>query len=287
LLRAYLSYVPETDGYTVVWKAEAFLQQYPYSPVSANVDVIKEQSMTDAETWFNALLAEADLMVAEKQFQQALDLLQMIPAQNLAPERHEQLKQRIDELILTEAVDRETTKIEQMQGLQRTWNEAMALAESGDADGAIAALNALQDTEFAARADEKIVELSEQAARDARRTAADLFVRSTKTDDIQSRKDLLVESRRVLKDILLKYPEADVSDKVEGNIRMVEKKMNELDPMLLPVIEEQEKERTRAQQMSAPSMDETDPFGLETPAPPSPPPATGRPLPVLTPQAIQ
>ena len=287
LLRAYLRYIPEADGYTVVWKAEEFLQQYPYSPVSSNVDVIKEQSMIEAEAWFTDALAEADRLAEEKQFQLALDKLQMIPAQNLAPDRNEQLKQRLDELILAEAADRETAKLEQIQGLQRTWNEAMALADSGDPDGAIAALNTLQGTEFAVRADEKIAEISEQAARDARRIAADFFVRSTKTDDIQSRKDLLVQSRRVLKDILLKYPQVDISNKVEGNIRMVEKKMNELDPMLLSTIEQQEKERARMQETPAPSMDEADPFDLDTPETSPAPPTTGRPLPVLTPQAIQ
>ncbi len=287
LLRAYLSYIPQVDGYSVVWKAEEFLQQYPYSPVSSNVDVIKEQSMSDAEAWFTAVLAEADRLAEEKQFQQALDMLQLVPAQNLAPARHEQLKQRLDELILAEAVDRETAKIEQMQGLQRTWNEALALAESGDLDEAIVLLRGLQDTEFAARADEKIAEISEQAARTMRRTAADLFVRSTKTDDIQSRKDMLVESRRVLKDILLKYPEVDISDKVKGNISMVEKKMNELDPMLLPAIEQQEQERARAQEMPEANMDEADPFDIETPETSPVPAPTGRPLPVLIPKAIQ
>jgi hypothetical protein len=79
----------------------------------------------------------------------------------------------------------------------------------------------------------------------------------------------------------------DISNKVEGNIRMVEKKMNELDPMLLSTIEQQEKERARMQETLAPSMDEADPFDLETPETSPAPPTTGRPLPVLTPQAIQ
>ena len=139
----------------------------------------------------------------------------------------------------------------------------------------------LRGTEYEDRAMEKVEELSLTAAKNERRRAADLFVRSMKTDDLENRKQLLVESRQVLKGILDKYPDVEVADKVQGNIRTVEKKMNELDPMLLPELEEQENQQLRQEP-------EIDGFDME-PATQIIPQAepTLQTLPVYNPQSLQ
>lgn len=282
LLRGYLRANPARDGYSVVYLAERFLQQYPYSPVSPNVDIIKDEMRVAADMWFDENLAKADLLVEGKQFEDAISLLQNLPQDKLSPENQEKLKGKLDGLVLAEAVERETLKIEKMQALQSTWNEGTALAESGDSDGAIAIFNQLKGTEFDERAQERIDELSLTSAKSERRKAADLFVRSNKTDDPENKKLLLVESRQVLKDILDKYPDVEVADKVRGNIRTVEKKMNELDPMLLPELEEQERQQERLQET------EIDGFDIESSpqaAPQSSPTLPG--LPVYTPQSQQ
>ncbi|MGI9538455.1 MAG: hypothetical protein ACR2PB_15390, partial [Desulfocapsaceae bacterium] len=111
---------------------------------------------------------------------------------------------------------------------------------------------------------------------------ADLFVRSMKTDDMENRKQLLIESRQVLRDILGKYPDVEVADKVRGNIGTVEKKMNELDPMLLPELEEQERQQERLQE------NEIDGFDIEPSTPTMPQTAPdAQVLPVSPPQSLQ
>lgn len=264
LLRGYLGFVPSRDGYSVVYKAEQFLQQYPYSPVSPNVDIIKDETRLAADQWFLGKITEADLLVETKKFDEAIALLQTIPQDKLSPENLLQLKEKLDGLVLAEAVERETVKIEKMQALQSTWNEGASFAESGDYDAAIAVFSELKGTEYNDRAQERIDELSLTAAKIERRRAADLFVRSMKTDDLENRKELLVESRQVLKDILEKYPDVEVAEKVEGNVRTVEKKMNELDPMLLPELIEKEKQQ---ELMQEPEFDgfETEPVDPLTP----------------------
>lgn len=263
LLRGYLRYIPEQDGYSVVYKAEEFLQQYPYSPVSANVDLIKAETMTLADGWFADKLEAADRLLEGKQFEEAIVLLQSLPQDKLSPENLLALKEKIDNLVLAEAVERETTKIEKMQSLQSTWNEGAAYAEAGDYDIAIEVFTQLLGTEYDTRAEERIEELSLTAAKYQRRRAADLFVRSNKTDDPQSRKQLLVESRQVLKDILKKYPDVEVADKVRGNIRTVEKKMNEIDPMLLPELEQQERDQLKRQEAELEMQSEIDGFDID------------------------
>lgn len=286
LLRSYLGYIPARDGFSIVWKAEEFLQQHPYSPVSDNVDMIKTDAVRRADLWFTSFMAQADALVAEKQFQEAIALLQSVPADKLSPDNLVLLKEKLDGLILAEAVDRETVKLEKMQELQRIWNEGTALAEAGEFDNAIEVYRELEGTEYDARVQEKIGELALTASKIERRKAADLFVRSTKTDDMAAKKQLLTESRRVLKDILEKYPDVDIADKVRGNIRQVEKKMNQLDPMMLPEIEQRE----RDQQMLEPSVDEEikiEGFDVDSPVEPSLNQTKKVILPINTPQSLQ
>jgi hypothetical protein len=178
-----------------------------------------------------------------------------------------------------------------MQELQRTWNDGMLRAEAEDYAGAIEIFTTLLDSEFGARATEKIKELSLKAAMIERRKAADLFIRFSKTTDIESKKRLLVESRRVLKDILVKYPEVEIADKVVGNINRVEQEMNVLDPQLLPTIKEQEQRqellREEEQQPVPVGVDVFD-LPLSAPEQPAPaaPPASSEPLPVRTPDQL-
>ena len=285
LLRDYLSYAPSDDGYGVVWRAETFLQNYPYSPVSTNVEIIKEETLQAADQWFERQLAEAVQLVEDQQVQQAITTLQTIPQDKLSPDKLSILKEKLDNLVLAEAVERETEKIEAMQALQSIWNEGTARAESGDYDGAVQSFSGLLGTEYEARARERIDELSLTAAKEERRRAADLFVRSTKTDDLESQKDLLAQSWLALADILAKYPDVEIADRVQSNIRTVEKKISEVDPLLLDNL--RERQRQIGQSM-VDSEIEIDGFDIESSGQMQPEsPAAPSPLPVVMPQPLQ
>jgi len=286
LLRAYLGFVPAADGFSVAWKAEEFSQTYPYSPVSENVDIIKAETLARADQWFAALMQQTEGLVAEKSFAEAIALLKDVPADKLSPENLVLLNEKLDNLMLAEAVDRETVKIEKMQELQRIWNDGMVHADAGDFPEAIAVFEQLQGTDYEIRAAEKIAELALTASKIERRKAADLFVRSTKTQELPAKKQLLIESRQTLKDILENYPDVEVADKVRGNIRQVEKKMNEIDPLLLPELEAQERE----QQMRQGLVDDEiriEGFDVDTPETPSTDQPKKAVLPIYTPQALQ
>jgi TPR repeat protein len=79
-------------------------------------------------------------------------------------------------------------------------------------------------------------------AQDERRKAADLYMLYTRTADIQEKKRLLLNSRRILKDILVKYPSVEIAPKVAGNIARVEQEIRSLDPNLLHTPADQEQE---------------------------------------------
>jgi|GEM_PF-2281261 len=73
-------------------------------------------------------------------------------------------------------------------------------------------------------------------AQDERLKAAGLYNRYRKgfnIDDVETKKKLLLESRRILKDILIKYPNIEIASKVSNNIEQVEQEIRSIDPNLL------------------------------------------------------
>ncbi len=240
LLRNFLGFIPERDGYKVVWQAEKFLTNYPYSPVASNVDFIKEAVVQGADSWFSSLIAEVDTFKEEKKFEEALEFLETIPTDILSADHQIQIKEKNEEVLLAEAVERETEKMALVQELQHQWNNGMVLAKDGKYDEAIVVFTNLLDTEYSAKAENKLNELSLEAAKTDRKKAANLFVRFTKTTDMESRKKLLVESRKLLKNILVKYPEVEIGAKVRKNIERVELEMNAIDPALVIMADQEE-----------------------------------------------
>ena len=239
VLRNYLGFIPERDGYKIIWQAEKFLASYPYSPVVSNVELIKDSVKAAADKWFNGLLGEVNNLGQEKQFAKALKLLETVPTDIVGPEKQLVINSKKEELQLAEAVENETGKMVRMQDLQNQWNNGMLLAKGGRYEEAIVVFTNLLDTEYSTKAEAKIKELSIDAAKVDRRKAADLFIRFTKTSDIESKKKLLVESRKLLKNILIKYPDVDIASKVAGNIERVEQEMNKIDPNLVFIADQE------------------------------------------------
>ncbi|MDD3813958.1 MAG: hypothetical protein PHZ02_04875 [Desulfocapsaceae bacterium] len=233
MLKSYLGFNPANDGYTVVWQADKFLQTYPYSPVASNVDIIRTAAREQADKWSKTVLVEADELAGQKQYQEALSKLEAVPGAIVNHDTQQQITKKAGELALAEKLENETTKLEKKQELDRRWNEGMRLMEGAQYDKAIEVFTPMLDTDYSVKADKKIAEASLQAAEAERRNAADVFIRFTKAPDVESKKKLLIESRRRLMDILVKYPGVEITDKVLGNIKRVEKEMNALDPELV------------------------------------------------------
>jgi len=169
LLRNYLGFRPERDGYKLVWQSDKFLAEYPYSPVSSNVDIIKNSAQNRVEQWLDTFLADVDAMAEEERFQDALLKLETLQEDILSGEKLIEIRKKSDDLTLAEAVSRETKKIEKMQTLQRQWNEALLLIDQGEFDQAIEVLTNMLDSDYAAKADNKIADEAREADRpDAR-----------------------------------------------------------------------------------------------------------------------
>lgn len=275
ILRDYLGFVPERDGYKTLPQTIKFQTDYPYSPVSANVELIRNSTMAAADKWFNGLMTEVDNLAREKDINKAIRVLETLPSDILSPEKQLAINAKMEELQTTEAVADEAGKMAKVQDLQNQWNNGLLLANEGRYEEAVAVFTTLLDTEFSSKARAKIDELSLEAANADRKKAADYFIRFTRTDDVENKKKLLVESRKLLKNILLKYPKVEIAAKVQGNIERVEQEMNLIDPNLVYM----------ADQGMAPTVQDND-SGRASTAPDQPEtmkPTTGE----QTPPAIQ
>lgn len=242
MLRNYLGFIPEQDGYKIVWQADTFLSNYPYSPVASNVDYIRESALLRADDWFNSFIAAVDALGAEKKFDEALELLETMPTDIIDADKQLQVKGKNEELLLAAAVEKETDKMAVMQELQHQWNNGMLLVRGGRYDEAIDVFTNLLESEYKVKAENKIQEISLLAAKADRKKAAELFIRFTKTTDLESRKKLLMESRQLLQDILVKYPDTEIVSKVQGNIERVEQEMNLIDPNLITIADQETRE---------------------------------------------
>ncbi|MCK5069135.1 MAG: tetratricopeptide repeat protein, partial [Desulfocapsa sp.] len=98
LLRNYLGYSAQRDGYKLVWQADEFLAEYPYSAVASNVDIIKSSTMTRADQWLASFIAEVDAMAAEERFQDALLMLETLPEDILSGEKLIEIRKKSDDL---------------------------------------------------------------------------------------------------------------------------------------------------------------------------------------------
>ncbi|WP_456386186.1 hypothetical protein [Desulfolithobacter sp.] len=235
LLRAYLEYTPERDGYLVVEKARSFIDSYPYSPVTSAVDRLLKTVMDQADTWFNSsIMARIETLAGEKKYQDALELLQDVDRGILPPEKQQLLKEKVRELTTLQAIEAETQRLKREQELQEQWNMAMAHLEAKEYDQAIEIFSSFLDNpSYAGKARQRIDEAARLAAQEDRRRAAELFVRANRTHDLESRKKLLFASRRLLQDILVKYPQTGLTDKVKRNLQRIEEEIAAIDPALL------------------------------------------------------
>lgn len=233
LLRSYLAYNPDRDGFTVVRKAEAFVDMYPYSLVASSADHLVTISREEADRWYLNLLQHVDQLASEEKFQEALLVIERVPRTILPMEKQQEMAAKSAELTTTESIVRETKQLAEEQELQENWNAGMTFLELKEYDQAIESFSRLLGTSLDSRARERIDEAAGLAAQEDRRRAAELFVRSNQTHDLESRKKLLLSSRQLLQDILIKYPQSGLLDKVKRNLERIDEEINAIDPTLL------------------------------------------------------
>ena len=268
LLLSYLAYDPQRDGFTVVQQAQAFQQRYPVSVIRANVIELTGKADEDAEKWFAGLLERVDMLSAEQKNQEALLLIERVPSDILPLDKQAILKLKKEALAVSSPVDSaETDTIQEeilqttgstefvvtpepgqtvepdntadghvsVTALQQTWDLGIANMQAKEYDKAIEIFTGLLNTSYGTRAGLQIEEASRLAARDDRKKAAELFVRANSATDSGTRRELLLSSRVLLEDILRKYPQAGLEEKVRRNLSRIDQELATIEQTFAPV----------------------------------------------------
>ncbi len=230
LLKNYLAFVPRRDGYAVVEQAAAFLRAFPGSRLAANAAFMQKSAREQADSWLNRGIqrveamaggqVEADGQAASTGTEPGTAGTPPVPTgTQIAP---------TDGQMAAPAVDAGPSDEE----LQARYDQGVAALTAREYDKAIETFNGLLATPFADRARTRIDEAAGLAAQEDRRKAADLFVRANSTADPENKRNLLLSSRKLLQDILVKYPQSGLADKVQRNLSGVERALKAIDPSL-------------------------------------------------------
>lgn len=230
LLKNYLAFVPRRDGYAVVEQAAAFLRAFPGSRLAANAAFMQKSARERADSWLNRGIQRVEAMTGGQVEAdgQAASTGTEPGAAGTPPVATGTEIVPTDGQMDAPAVDAGPSDEE----LQARYDQGVAALTAREYDKAIETFNGLLATPFADRARTRIDEAAGLAAQEDRRKAADLFVRANSTADPENKRNLLLSSRKLLQDILVKYPQSGLADKVQRNLSGVERALKAIDPSL-------------------------------------------------------
>jgi hypothetical protein len=229
LLRGFFTAREGEDYPRIIVQAEQLGQTYPDTALAANAGRLRAAAEERLNRWLGDRLTRADELVAEQRFREAVVLLESLAAISLPPELRDTVRQTLDQAAMREIGELEARQ----QALAARREEAVELLDARRYDEAIVGFNSLLGTEHDAMAREKIKQAVEQAVAAKRRDAADLFIKAGRAQDRQRKGELLLASRQLLQEIVEKYPDANLIDKVQGNLDILDDQIRRFDPDLL------------------------------------------------------
>lgn len=233
VLRAYLTF----DGRRIPDGMHNSLTQlvsrYPESPLAKEAGHLFLQVEEQSRTWIEGQLLLANNLVEGKEYSQAVTIFDDLLAHELSDELRTVIQMSKDAALADTVLDQEMQQQEAAEKMATQWDEAARLFDSQRYDDAITAYRALLQTSFDAESKNMIKKATSAAAAEMRQKAAALAMKARKSDKLEDQKAYLLESWQLLMQILKKYPEVDIIDKVTQNLKTLEEQINLVDPELI------------------------------------------------------
>ncbi len=173
-------------------------------------------------------LVEIEKLADGKQYIEALDALEILRGLNLPNDSMQQVAQTQETLVLARTEYIALLKAQHEQDLVDTWQEGLNLRDMQLYDDALSIFEGLLGTRYDAKAAEEIDSIANIAAFSLRKKAAGLFVKAKRTGNSTARLALLHESRDLLEQILSKYPQVKIADKVRVNLQSINKQIDDV-----------------------------------------------------------
>jgi hypothetical protein len=233
LLRIYLTFDGRRLPAGLEGKVAQTAQKFPGSMIAERGRQLLQRATEQSRSWQDRRLAAAEALVAERRFAEARASLKELEQKELPPATGERVRRLIDETLLAETRAQEQERLVQERDLTGRWEEASHLLDLEQYDEASRILTTLLGTDYEPQAKGKLRDAGNRAASEVRRQAATLFVKARESSNPERKLEFLLESRRLLKTIIEKYPEADVIDKVARNLEAIDQQIRQLNPALL------------------------------------------------------
>jgi tetratricopeptide (TPR) repeat protein len=233
LLREFLIYDYKVHSVALNEKINTFATEHAGSPFAVSILRLKAFTVEQLNFWLGKQLVKIDSLVAENRFTEATDILKSMSQYYLPADLQAVVQKTYYEVGQAELQETENQRRVEEIELTEQWDTAVLLMDSQRYDLAIAAFEILLDTDFEEQAAIKIVATANLAAGQMRKEAASLFIRAGKTPDIENKKQLLLDSYGMLNEILVKFPQTDLLEKVYQNIAILEDQIRKIDPTLL------------------------------------------------------
>jgi len=233
LMRAHLGFFQPRDGFNVVLLAEQFLVNYPESSVTPTVNRILFEARDSAEAWYASRLQQIGQLKEEKRYAESLKMIQELPLQEMPPDKRARIQALVDEMTSAQTKEAEIQHVAEEANLQQAWSKGQNHLQMKEYDLAIAVFSGMLNTSYADRAKGEIKTAANLAAQEGRQRAAELFVQAGSAKDQSARVALLLQSRQLLQNILDKYPQSDLVEKVRKNLERIEQDLRGIDPALL------------------------------------------------------
>ena len=239
LLRDFLTYDYRVHSVELNEKLNMFAMEYAGSPVAVGALRLKEFTIKQLNSWFGRQLVKIDFLVAEKNFTEATEILNHMTQYYLPADLQAIVQRTYYEVSQAELMETENQLRMQEMELTEEWDTAIHLMDSQHFEEAILAFEVLMGTEYEEKATIKIVEAANLAAGQLRKEAASLFIQAGRTPNIEKKKELLLNSHRMLNEIVVKFPQTDLIEKVNQNIAILEEQIRKIDPDLLVKLQEE------------------------------------------------
>ena len=233
LLQAFESRDYRIHGAELNEMADRFVSEHAGEQIGVNGLRLKNFALSELHAWFDRQLLRIDSLIIDKKFTEASDILQNLTQYYLPADLQSVVQKTSYHIAQAEMQETETERRNKEAELTEHWESAVHLLDSQQFDAAILAFEAFNGTEYEKQAQLKIIEASNLAATQIRKDAASLFIRASKTGEFDKKKGLLVASYNLLNEILDKYPQTDLRDKVNQNIAILEEQIRKFDPALL------------------------------------------------------
>jgi tetratricopeptide (TPR) repeat protein len=216
-----------------------FVREHAGSPVADSALRLKDFAEEQLQSWFSRQLAKVDSLIAEKKYAEANEILTNLTRYYLPADLQAIVQKTYYQAGQAEIQEMELQRRLHEMELTEQWDTATKLLDSEHYDSAISSFETLLGTEYDKQAQVKITEAANGAASQMRKEAASLFIRAGKTTDPEQKKKLLLASHELLTEILVKYPQTDLLDKVKQNIAILEVQIQRFDPALLEEIQQE------------------------------------------------